>query len=725
MSKFFVFLLSLQLILAPVAVSTPAYAKEEDKYLTEGSGGVGIGSVVNQVTNIATTLIGANIMTECYQGLMMPSIATFMAGSLVNVIAEIAGAKHKNDRDRLKLKELKELEKKAKEEKDSTQVAAMEALLVAEKDNYNFMESRKKWTLATTVIYAAAMGLAIAEEVYGLASATTSATAACTSAGTAAATCGTGAAIPGLAAIVAPLAAAAVGFTASTGMVIGPAGGVAAAQAATSGAAAAAALSAATTTLLGTCTTLCNTYPVPAGCPAAIAAAVASVASICAAGTAWATAQEKAVAESPGISGARTMISSGCAPFSPYSMGCYAQGNTYLTAAWGACAEVSKTGNSAPMLMGMALLAAYGFGNKSNGPVATYGSMVAGLLQSLIPAIGKFIVILYSAAIPRSITFGASGVLTGIVTADLHLKSEQSLSNITALSNAIDRLKDSTQGAGSGIKAAGTMTTDDGNTNAVNHKNSDLKKLSTIKERECFSQSSSGFSHSAAGCRNPYKFKKANFGKFNTPALNKVGTLAGDLAQALINGDEASAAQLSGEIGSYAARVKAETEELKKIYNEGEKKANRPTKDFDKSIKAQVAAMQAQVYQAAKSSGVDLNKLATVSPDVPRDEKGEIVPDVTAASVASIPLPEVDPLAGLGTESTEVAPEADAAAAASPQNSLDDFESTVEDISKKSDVSIFKQLSNRYILNYTKFYEPKKKPEIEQEAPAQAPPVQN
>jgi hypothetical protein len=40
---------------------------------------------------------------------------------------------------------------------------------------------------------------------------------------------------------------------------------------------------------------------------------------------------------------------------------------------------------------------------------------------------------------------------------------------------------------------------------------------------------------------------------------------------------------------------------------------------------------------------------------------------------------------------------------------LNNFESTAQDISKKSDVSLFKQVSNRYLLNYTKIFREKKK----------------
>ncbi len=717
MKKLFAVFMSLHLILAPVAFA------QEDKYQTEGSGGKGYDFVVNQALNIATSTLGANILTECYQGMMMPSIATFMAGSLVNVVAEIAGAKHKNKRDQLKLEEMKELETIIKEEKDSSQVSAMEALLVAEEDNLKFIESRKKWTLATTIIYAAAMGLAIAEEIYGNTAALTAATTACTATVTAVTNCtvpagGAALVAAGLAAIVPPLTAAAAAGVLAAAPVVGPAGAIAAAQAATAGTATGATSSTALTTLTATCAANCAASIGPQAvvfgplCAANGVAVPLAATPVCAAGKALMVDQIKAMSASPGISGARSMVTSTCGPFSLYAGGCYAYGNAYLTATYGSCAEISKTGNSSSMLLGMLLMAAYGFGNKSGGAISTYGSMATGLLQTLIPTIGKTIVVAYSMPIPRSVTFGAVGVLSGVVTDGLYKKANQANENIVTLKNAIVQLKKQTNGAAVGIEQDGPTEdeTGKGPVAAIKQK-FELKKLALLKEKECLSQS--GSAHSSNSCSKPFKLSKTKFGNFNLPALNKVGALAGDMAYALINGNENGAAKLGDEIGSYAARVKQETEALKKLYNEGEKKVNRPTKDFSKSIKAQVASMQAQVQQAAKSAGVNLSQMANASTDVPKDENGNGAPvtEVTSFTAPKGPDMAVDPLAGMGT-ATEETPVQEPEVAGKGEQSLDEFESTVQDISKQPEVSIFKQLSNRYILNYTKMFNQKKLEEI-------------
>ena len=70
----------------------------------------------------------------------------------------------------------------------------------------------------------------------------------------------------------------------------------------------------------------------------------------------------------------------------------------------------------------------------------------------------------------------------------------------------------------------------------------------------------------------------------------------------------------------------------------------------------------------------------------------------------------VDPLAGLGGTDPAAVSDSGVAGPTEVAQSLDDFESPEQDISKKSDVSIFKQLSNRYILNYTKIFDRRKEP---------------
>ena len=103
----------------------------------------------------------------------------------------------------------------------------------------------------------------------------------------------------------------------------------------------------------------------------------------------------------------------------------------------------------------------------------------------------------------------------------------------------------------------------------------------------------------------------------------------------------------------------------------------------------------------ASGSGPDADS------DKPKSDKPLKKNDVVALPVAE---PKLDFGSAEETEVVDTAVKTD-------EQSLDDFESTEQDVSKKSEVSIFKQLSNRYILNYTKIFERKKEPVAVPEEP--------
>jgi hypothetical protein len=190
----------------------------------------------------------------------------------------------------------------------------------------------------------------------------------------------------------------------------------------------------------------------------------------------------------------------------------------------------------------------------------------------------------------------------------------------------------------------------------------------------------------------------------NIPNLSNVANLSADMAQAMADGDHAKAAAISGKIGSMAASVKKTSEDLKAKYNAYLKLKGKPTIDFNKRINQQVAAIQGAVSKAAASQGMNLGSSGKSSLSESEVSKDTGVPVVNTASVGGVAQPVFDPLAGMGA--TEDLGLETAATKADP--TLDDFESSVQDVARKDDVSIFKQLSNRYILNYTKIFDRKK-----------------
>lgn len=642
MKNLFSILLCFQLMIAPLAMAAdPAPANPgteaglSDAYLKTGTGSKGgYDFYVNQIMTIATSAIGSSIITQCLEGLKTPSIATFMAGSLTHIMSEIVGAKAKNERHQKKRKDLEIKVEELKKSGDTAQLEALKAALQEEKDTHKFLENRKKWMIAVTAIYTAAMGLAIAEEVYGLASGVSMATAACS------------------------------------------------------------ALAAKCTAGYAAC------YP---KCMLVVPAAIA---------------EAKANFSTPE---ARTVIITQCSKYADDAPACLALQINYTNFVYGSCLMLATDGGASMLSWSTLLTLAYGFGaskaGAGAGKVAQYGTMIVSLLPLITQSFSKLVVQMYNFPIPRSITFGAAAVFSGTVTAGLASRSNIAMQNVTKLQNAVYQFKENSAGDDTGLGTDDAYINGTGtNQNAAAPKDGKLKDLAAgVKKKECFSNGPKGMEHSASGCANPVKLPKYRKGQFNLPAINHVAGLASDMAQALANGDEAGAANMAGEIGSYAARVKAETDKLQDQYNEIEKKANRPTKDFKKSIAAQVASMQADVAKTASSNGVNLASAGAALSGDKEVMKDETTPEVTtAAGGPAVALPAVDPLAGFGTEEAPVE-DVSGVAAAKAEQSLDEFESTEEDINKKPEVSIFKQLSNRYILNYTKMFERKKDPEVAEE----------
>ena len=254
--------MSFQLIPSPVAFAQNIPGTEEaiknDAYKKTGTGSSGgYDFYISQIAGLGTGMLGASIITQCLEGLKTPSIATFMAGSLVHIASEILGAKSKNDRSRKKFDDLKLKQEELAKTGDANDLEFLKANLQEEEDTREFLRNRKNWMIAVDVIYVAAVGLALLEEFTGLATGNTTATTVCTSVLTTmgAASCAA-AAIPagGVAAALTIGAAAPLDPTYGAGLVGPPVAPVA--TAATASAAAvpfSAALAAAVPPLILTC----------------------------------------------------------------------------------------------------------------------------------------------------------------------------------------------------------------------------------------------------------------------------------------------------------------------------------------------------------------------------------------------------------------------------------------------------------------------------------------
>jgi hypothetical protein len=639
MKKIMAVLLSFQLIISPLAIAKEVQgsgkADSEDAYLKTGTGSSGgYDFYASQILTLATSAIGASIITQCLEGMKTPSIALFMGGSLTHIMSEILGAKAKTDRYKKKRKDLEINESKLVKEGDSSQKMALEAQYEEEKDTRDFLKNRKKWLIAVTTIYTAAMGFAIAEEVYGLASGSSTAAAACS------------------------------GYAASC----------------TVGAA------------------LCASH-----CTAGILAGIAESKAL------WAMPE------------ARATLTSFCASFTPALAGCMAFVQFYLNLVYGSCLMLPKDGGVLSLSWGTALAIAYGFGTaklNSGSKVTQYGSMLITLMNLMVPSLSKLVVGMYNFPIPRSITFGAAAVFSGTVTAGLASRQTIAESNLEKLDKVLKDFTITSAADDAKIEFDDKADSADlpmGDKEVLKFlpKNGEVDKLaiSAKQPKDCFTKGSEGVELSAQGCRNPIKMSKPNFGQFNLPTLSKVGNLTTQMVDALGAGDEMKAGEISSEIGTYAARVNKEVEALQAMYNDQQKKNKKPTIDFKKSVKDQVAAMKSSLSQNAASNNIDLAAAAGSSSSVADSKSEATTPQTNAVSTPTTGFP-IDSFGGLSSGGPE--PVADLAS--QTIDSVDNYEIDNQDISKKADVPIFQQLSNRYFLNFNKIFERKKVQEVE-EAP--------
>lgn len=673
MKKLFALLLSFQLIIMPAALAQTPSAQEgggagyEEKTHKELKNG-GYDFYAKQVLAMSTSIIGANIISQCSFGMKVPSIAVFMAGSIVHILSEIAAAKAMNQKHNQRMSDLKLLDEELQKEGGQQQKAALEARLQEEKDALAFVKSRLMWTAAVTAIYATATGLAIAEQTGGIAAAVTAAAGACTAAS----------------------------------------GAIAAACAVTCG---------------------CPSPTCAACTPPCIAAHNVACNGLAPRGhlASQAAFAVPALPAGPGFA-ACMAVPPALLPTSPTpgylepAGSCTAGLNAYLAIAYPNCMPWTPASGLTGKVMSMAVIAAYSMGAQKisggAGGAMSYVAMLTSLLAILVPSLQKMVMAAYNYPIPRTITFGASTLLAGAVTMGLNKRKKIHEENVKKLEKVLAAFKLQTDDP-NGVDMGG-MNGQPVNPLAGNEltklQNGKLKSLATANamRKQCFSNNGGNLDYSEGACANPIRVPQPNLSLSNgVGSLNEVGTMATDLANALASGDTSRADLLAGQIANQAARMRGLNKALQNRANENRKKNGEKPIDFDGEINKKLAEMGQAFNNAAGSkglAGIGIGGEAALGEDL----KGlaEINPETINPGALSAPG-AIDPsaISAGDLNNLDVGADGDAAALAAAgdntptlSESLDDYESNESDISKDSSVSIFKQLSNRYILNYTKIF---------------------
>lgn len=381
---------------------------------------------------------------------------------------------------------------------------------------------------------------------------------------------------------------------------------------------------------------------------------------------------------------------------------------------------------------------------QSSGGQASLGGMAMGMgmqvaMKSFTGAIepaatvaSKITVPLLDTAVGRVAFFGASAILVFVIDAGLKKEQDASKKKIADLEKVKAEFKKNS--ANDNALAEGDSPEDAAAAAAA----AKLKEAERAKyalkalpkgtelAKHCYSSGPGGaVDYSEAGCKNPIKLARPTFaGKFNIPSLTSTANSAADMANAVASGDLSRADIEAGNLATQAGRLDAVKNDMMKKLNDQLVKDGKKPIDINGELNRQVTELNKALNQANPGSGnYSLADVTGGEAGVSETSASKNLSDVTTAgTTAEIALPAAEEgpdLSGIGEGSSEATTETyPDGNVASLDESLNQFESTESDISNERDVSIFKQVSNRYFLNYTKIFQRKEiNPPLAEPAP--------
>lgn len=355
--------------------------------------------------------------------------------------------------------------------------------------------------------------------------------------------------------------------------------------------------------------------------------------------------------------------------------------------------------------------------------VSSYGS--GNLITSLVAAVIGALLVHNSSFVPnmslattRAIAFGVAAVLATAITFMLNSEAKKIQENIKKLKELLAKFTKDTETdsglTGGGVSSSGTAGSrgeNDGKNSGMNS-DSKIKPLNSgnLVSRNCWRNTSQGMEFSESACKNAFRVPKPKLdANLNLPTLQSVTESGADMAQAVADGNMDRADVLAGKLAANAARMKEVKDNLLKQLNDKLKAKGKKPLDMDKEISKRISQLEAGVNKNLASKG--FGPLASIghaglgnqlpSKDLPvinPQDVGVKAPIVLENNKVSESVDEPLNEGGGVVEEKQ----------ASLSESLEGFETTEDDISNRSDDSIFQQLSTRYFLNYHRFFEKKK-----------------
>ena len=361
------------------------------------------------------------------------------------------------------------------------------------------------------------------------------------------------------------------------------------------------------------------------------------------------------------------------------------------------------------------------------------GGLAAGLLALAVPlaitnttasnfAPGRLAIFAVSAMVVKGIVSDLSE--RARITQGNIDKLEKAIAEYTATSTPTNNIATDTSGSDSSTNtstsgsdiAAGNLNGGATSTSS-NGINSLAKPSTTTSTTLCANSTNEGVDVSAKACGSPLVLTSPKFdASLNVPELNTAAQTTTELANALSKGDLAGAEVGAANLSSQAGRMNTIRDSLLKKANEGLVANGKKPIDIDALAKEELANMTNALKNANNAGGA--NALASFGSGnhsgLGSDLKGE--GDLKTAQ--NIQTNESGANSGNGANSTAnagatptgletnltdpnaVTPNETKEEAKTLTDSLADFEGSEGDISNKKEESIFKIVSNRYILNY-------------------------
>lgn len=353
------------------------------------------------------------------------------------------------------------------------------------------------------------------------------------------------------------------------------------------------------------------------------------------------------------------------------------------------------------------IIAAYSFGvGKAGGGISQFAAMGAALALTTT-SLGSGMAGYMNMPEARIAFFGAAAGLTTLLMTQLGSKAGELKERVDLLQKLIAQFKKETKSENNvaeGSRPVGPGTINgEGSSTTNRSKKFQIKSLPLSDKlgKNCWTKSANGQLNYSSNCTKPIQLSKSNFdGSMNVPTLKSVSNLASDFGQAVADGNIGRADIAASELASMAGRIDLIKKDMAKKMNDSLLAKGLKPIDIDAEAKSLLASMSTTASKDLAKAGVAVGPGTDATVSSGRETETSVGPKDPVESNLSLAG------SGVAEENLEISetPITEVAQVDTLEETLKDYETTESDIAPESDVSIFRQVSNRYLLNYDKIF---------------------